>query len=231
MGFRLLDNDGALANSDSALFDIKPGCFEERPFFVDSIFTPQECAAITRQLDLHDLAPSRMMGEDDDGYVNLAARSSRRLAVGQALKESVFARIDAAVDKARAVFDIDAGAALNRAEEDLLLYGPGAGFGAHADNSRLARGPGPGAWQLALPHRKLSAVLWLSSGGEDFAGGEFRFLNIGTERDQQGICLRPRAGVLLVFPSHPWYRHQVLPITAGQRISFVGWYSCDRGAG
>jgi predicted 2-oxoglutarate/Fe(II)-dependent dioxygenase YbiX len=226
MSFTLVDNDGSLANSDPEVFDIRPSCFEERPFFAEAIYSQEECAEIVASLVDEGVAPSRMVGPDsDDSYVDQSVRSSRQLNAAPDLMASVFARIDEAVDKASRAFGIEPPSPPRRAEQDLLLYGPGVGFGAHADNCRLGRHEGKPVWRVALPHRKLSAVLWLSTGGEDFQGGEFRFLNIARSGDADGVCLRPRAGVLLVFPSHPWYRHQVLPIIEGRRISFVGWYT------
>jgi PKHD-type hydroxylase len=60
--------------------------------------------------------------------------------------------------------------------------------------------------------RKLSVVLLLSDSA-DFEGGQFEFAGYGPVEMQRGT--------LIVFPS--FLRHQVTPVTKGQRYSAVCW--------
>jgi len=61
--------------------------------------------------------------------------------------------------------------------------------------------------------------------GTDFEGGEFTFTRIAQGVNRTSVTLRPKAGLVIVFPSHPWYAHKVDPVTAGLRFSYVSWYS------
>ena len=60
--------------------------------------------------------------------------------------------------------------------------------------------------------RKLSVVLLLSD-PDDFEGGQFEFADQGP--------IEMKRGTLIVFPS--FLRHQVTPVTKGQRYSAVCW--------
>lgn len=73
-------------------------------------------------------------------------------------------------------------------------------------------------------HRRVSAIVWLSSAtpSEDGAPGDF---DGGTLRvwDDAGKShdLIPRTGMLVAFPAH--WSHEVLPVTRGIRDAVVDW--------
>jgi PKHD-type hydroxylase len=85
----------------------------------------------------------------------------------------------------------------------LTSYGIDSFYGWHEDWSPLEGAPDV---------RKLSAVLLLSDPA-DFEGGQFQFSDYGPVEMQRGT--------LIVFPSY--LRHQVTPVTKGQRYSAVCW--------
>jgi PKHD-type hydroxylase len=85
----------------------------------------------------------------------------------------------------------------------LTSYGIDGFYGWHED------------WAPLLKHhdvRKLSVVLLLSD-PDDFEGGQFEF--------EGHDPIKMKRGTLIVFPS--FLRHQVTPVTKGQRYSAVCW--------
>lgn len=61
--------------------------------------------------------------------------------------------------------------------------------------------------------RVLSALVYLN---DDFEGGETEFVNFG-------IKIKPRAGMLVLFPSDYSYRHISHPVTKGTKYALVTW--------
>jgi hypothetical protein len=87
----------------------------------------------------------------------------------------------------------------------LLSWLPGSELGWHDDVSGGAH----------LQHRHLSGVVYLSSGGAHFTGGEFA---------AEGRPLHtPAEGELVLFPSS--LRHAVLPVTSGRRVTISLWFT------
>lgn len=80
----------------------------------------------------------------------------------------------------------------------------------HSDTSLLTAG--------RPTQRKLSAVLQLSPPG-DYRGGDLRLVDAV---DPPPAAPLRRRGTLVVFPS--LLRHEVTSVTAGTRVSLVGWY-------
>lgn len=63
----------------------------------------------------------------------------------------------------------------------------------------------------------LSVILSLSS---DYEGGDFVFTFPGSEEE---VTYRLNKGDVIYFPSCFIYKHQVMPITKGKRITLVKW--------
>lgn len=61
--------------------------------------------------------------------------------------------------------------------------------------------------------RAVSALVYLN---QDFEGGELEFLNFG-------VKIKPRAGMLVLFPSNYAYRHRSHPIISGTKYALVTW--------
>lgn len=116
-------------------------------------------------------------------------------------------------------------------EVQALEYTRGGFYIKHADDSNeLVNDAGEtvGFVQVA-PERKITTVLFATShaahDGEDmhFDGGELVF-NYLHDADGTPVRLTPKAGDMLVFPSNPIYSHEVLPVTAGYRLTLVQWH-------
>lgn len=96
----------------------------------------------------------------------------------------------------------------------LLRYGAGGHYQPHVDGQSLWQPPGaePLIWRKSTD-RDISTVFFLN---DDFEGGDFVFPDLN-------IRIRPRAGMLVCFPSTHEYVHGVDPVTSGERYSMVNW--------
>lgn len=65
--------------------------------------------------------------------------------------------------------------------------------------------------------RDISAVLYLN---DEFEGGSLRF-------EQHGVELRPRAGLVTIFPSSRMFLHHVTRVTSGVRYALAMWCTRD----
>lgn len=88
---------------------------------------------------------------------------------------------------------------------DLLRYRKGQHFETHTDRVR-------GDTVLGL--RVLSAVAFCN---EDFEGGELEF-------PRHDLRIRPRAGMLVLFPSDFTFPHRACDVIAGTKYSCVTWF-------
>ena len=61
--------------------------------------------------------------------------------------------------------------------------------------------------------RSVSAILYLN---DDYTGGEIEFVNYG-------IKIKPKAGMLILFPSNYAYRHIAHPVETGTKYAIVTW--------
>lgn len=89
---------------------------------------------------------------------------------------------------------------LNYESYNMLRYRGGQEYKAHADGTT-----GSG--------RAISAIVYLN---EDFEGGEVEFVNFG-------IKIKPKPGLLLLFPSNYPYKHIAHPVTSGTKYALVTW--------
>ena len=95
-------------------------------------------------------------------------------------------------------------------EPQLLRYRSGGHYLHHSDAWQLV--PEQRAWRKVVD-RDISMLLYLD---DDYAGGELEFKRFSYR-------LRPRAGMLVWFPSDVRYEHMAMPVTAGTRSVIVSW--------
>lgn len=95
----------------------------------------------------------------------------------------------------------------------LLHYGVGGHYLPHIDGYAEWLNPdGSKVWRKSVD-RDLSFVLYLN---DDFEGGDFVFPDLN-------IRVRPKAGMMIAFPSTQHYLHGVEPVTKGTRYAIVTW--------
>ena len=93
----------------------------------------------------------------------------------------------------------------------LTRMGPGGYHESHADNCRRDEA---GNWvPNHTPDRTYTSILYLSEG---FAGGDLCFPNYG-------VRVRPKPGMLVVFPADGDHEHSVAQVREGFRYSMVMW--------
>ena len=94
-----------------------------------------------------------------------------------------------------------------------LRYGIGGHYAPHIDGRSIWIAPnGDKIWRKSTD-RDLSLVLFLN---DDFEGGNFVFPDLH-------IQVKPKPGLLVVFPSDQNYLHGVNPVINGERFSIVTW--------
>lgn len=119
----------------------------------------------------------------------------------------------------------------NATDVQALEYEKGFFYTKHADDSSEIvdkKGNTLGFVNIA-PQRKITTVLFASSYDEKaqdelhFTGGELLF-NYLYDESSQPLKIKPKAGDMLVFPSNPYFSHEVLKVKFGYRLSLVQWH-------
>lgn len=115
----------------------------------------------------------------------------------------------------------------------VLEYKEGFFYKKHSDDSSEIRDSFGNTigFQNVAPQRKLTTVLFGSSccdtlEGDDpycFEGGELCF-NYLYDKEGNNVTLKPKAGDMVVFPSNPYFSHEVLKVLKGYRLSLVQWH-------
>lgn len=79
-----------------------------------------------------------------------------------------------------------------------------------------------------IPAYDFSALLYLSTWGNDFEGGELVFLGrSGADGGEGHQVIQPRAGRLVTFSSGSENLHRVNKVTRGQRLVLAMWFTCS----
>jgi predicted 2-oxoglutarate/Fe(II)-dependent dioxygenase YbiX len=171
-------------------------------------------------------------GADKAWDVNRGFRSSRNLQTDLPGLAQAYAALDQHVLQAFPSLGLHADrVTVRRVSDQCIFYGPGDHLADHADDSdSYDDDQGRKVWQVIKPQRHLVGVLWLTTqtddgaGTQEFAGGELRFNSLVDEVTGQALTVRPTAGKLVVFPASAWFRHEVLPVRSGVRITVTRWW-------
>lgn len=114
----------------------------------------------------------------------------------------------------------------------VLEYKKGFFYVKHADDSSeiIDKDEQTIGFKLVAPQRKLSTVLFATSHrskddeqGLSFSGGELMF-NYLYDKGGKPVKIRPEAGDMIIFPSNPYFSHEVLPVDEGYRLTLVQWH-------
>jgi PKHD-type hydroxylase len=164
-------------------------------------FPPEVCAAILAEAAAAEEVDAAL--GDPDGRVVRRARVAGLPASGW-VGELAFQAVAAANRAGGWHYDL-----LGVEDLQVVTYGPGDGYGWHAD-----------AWGDDGTCRKLSASVQLDDGA-DYGGGDLVFQPLGV-REPVDVVLPDaarRRGAIVVFPS--FLLHRVTPVTAGVRRALV----------
>lgn len=114
----------------------------------------------------------------------------------------------------------------------VLEYTKGFFYMKHADDSSelVNKDKETVGFKVVAPQRKLSSVLFVTShvtnaekDAESFSGGELLFNYLYDSKGKM-MKIEPEAGELIIFPSHPYFSHEVLPVKEGYRLTLVQWH-------
>lgn len=114
----------------------------------------------------------------------------------------------------------------------VLEYKKGFFYIKHADDSSeiINQDKQTIGFKLVAPQRKLSTVLFATSHIENtyheaqsFSGGELMF-NYLYNSEGESVKIKPEAGDMIIFPSNPYFSHEVLPVEEGYRLTLVQWH-------
>ncbi len=113
----------------------------------------------------------------------------------------------------------------------MLQYKKGFFYIKHSDDSSelIDENKNTVGFSVVAPRRKLTTVLFTTTCDEHtnsqyhFSGGELVF-NYLYDKDNNQIKFSPKAGDMIVFPSNPYFSHEVLTVKSGYRLSLVQWH-------
>lgn len=163
-------------------------------------------------------ATSGVYNSDITEDINTFYRSSSACEVSLEVYNSVKNRIDYVIDWQMSQQPNSREYVIGEALQFLRYAGDERGhFNAHTDNAYY---DAQGIFRYTSPHRVLSVIAYLN---DDFEGGEIVFPSIMT--DDGPLVIKPRPGLIVIFPSDLRFPHEVRPVTKGIRYSIVAWYN------
>ncbi len=174
---------------------------------VERFLSPEECSSL---IELADSAPGKRFTVSDGSggrmhdpqrvteWVDF--REGHQQVLDQLMARAFEERIIPAAGQEIAWYE----------EPQLLRYTAGGYYLHHSDAWQLV--PELRAWQKVVD-RDISVLLYLN---DDYEGGELEFKRLFYR-------LRPRAGMLVWFPSDVRYEHMAKPVTHGRRSVIVSW--------
>ncbi len=154
---------------------------------------------------------------------SLALDTEARVTWEVELPDDLQEALVALVNRMLPTFEHASGVALEPCEAVAALrYPAGSFYGPHRD-------AGDTPDEHGLHRRRVSIVIFLNDGdgaGAEFGGGRLRLYGLES-REDDGLDVVPEAGALVAFPSR--LRHEVTPVTWGERLVLVTWVLAARG--
>ena len=185
-------------------------------YFERGLFAPQECARLCASApELAALASQVSRG--GASVIDEEERKSKRVQLPSGIAEKLHRQLLAAMPRVAAHFQVPLSAC---EEPQLLRYSTGDYFTPHRDlydtKEELAH----------IRKRKISVVVFLNApGAGGYEGGQLTFYGMVKDSgwDDVGFPLDAEPGLFVAFPSDTM--HEVQPVTAGERLTLVSWYS------
>jgi SM-20-related protein len=193
----------------------------------NTLLTPDQCDAAVRKLLDHGIG--RALTTTAGNLAN--ERKTVYLHIGED-ENAFFSEVfDSVKDEIEAFYKLRI-----TASEDVnaLGYPPGGEYRAHCDNCAPvfdSNGRMTG-FDHNMPDRALTTILFLTDSVDEITtenqciGGNIA-LNRMRNDDGDPFLIEPKKGLLITFPSNPYYQHQVYPVYEGFRVSMVNWHSAD----
>ena len=96
-----------------------------------------------------------------------------------------------------------------------LGYPPGGHYKGHNDGESFNYETRQ--WERCMP-RDISFLFYLN---DQYGGGELEFYDLG-------LTIKPKKGMMIVFPSYKEFAHKVHPVTWGHRYTLVSWVETQK---
>lgn len=212
-----------------------PNPYRDLPYLlIKRFFDEVDCGVIARLVrdDLHG-ERAKVRATDEIGAVQPSLEPQFRKTVVHPLEAAYhtyylerFAHFQPRIER---FFNV---ALTTMTDVQVLEYTKGCYYVKHADDSsELVDEQGQTVCFVPVaPERKITTVLFATSWdpeiGDDvrFTGGELCF-NYLYDASGATACLRAQAGDMIVFPSNPYFSHEVRPVRSGTRITLVQWHN------
>ena len=210
--------------------------YKDYPYLIiKNFFSKEECKVLTElvQEDSQSKQRAEVRKKVDTGVIESdIVEEYRKTNIGKlnATYEKLYAqRFDTYKPEIEAYFSV----AMARATKvQVLEYRKGFFYIKHADDSSelINKEKETVGFKVVAPQRKLSSVLFVTSyvtnaesEAQSFTGGELLF-NYLYDSEGKMMKIEPEAGDIIVFPSHPYFSHEVLPVKEGYRLTLVQWH-------
>ncbi len=192
------------------------GIFFERNF-VEESFRRTYCHSL---LSNKEFSKGTVVGEGDQGIENEEWRKVLGGTVGANIQDDLSHRLTILQSRLEQHFRLN----LHWFEPPQFLLYQAGDFYRHHQDVLIREGD-----EHFTKRRRVSLVLFLNGQGgnkeTDFAGGSLSFYGLVKSKSKKyfGIPIQIEPGLLVAFPSGTF--HEVLPVTQGQRMSVVTFYS------
>lgn len=223
---------------DNFLFDLDiktrflPSQYNELPFLViDNFLSHDTCMEINRSIKQDEdyekamLLPSNNL---NNSFLNEKIRKTNIYELDDIYKKIYEHNFQLFQRQIEGFFNMGI---IKSTKIQVLEYLPGSFYSMHSDDSSMLFDNGKLAGFVPASHeRKLTTVLFTTDYDEDletedsFYGGELLF-NFLYDKNGNTVEIKPSAGQLIVFPSNPFFTHEVKKVISGRRISLVQWHN------
>ena len=205
--------------------------YKDYPYFIIKNFFSSEACKDLSTLVQHD-SQSKQKAEVRQEDSSTLVESYRKTNMGQ-LTDYYERYYTKQFDTYRAEIEAYFSVVLSTSTKvQVLEYTKGYFYMKHADDSSelVNKSKKTVGFKVIAPQRKLTSVLFMSShekheksNKESFTGGELLF-NYLYDAEGKMMKIEAEAGDMIVFPSHPYFSHEVLPVTKGYRLTLVQWH-------
>ena len=210
--------------------------YKDYPYLViKNFFTKEECHVLAKlvQKDSRSKQKAEVRKKEVTGVIRSdVVETYRKTTIGKldSYYEKYYAeQFNAHKAEIEAYFSVGM---TRSAKVQVLEYREGFFYVKHADDSSelVNKEKETVGFKVVAPQRKLSSVLFVTSHVENaeagelsFTGGELLF-NYLYDSEGNPMKIEAEAGDMIVFPSHPYFSHEVLPVEEGYRLTLVQWH-------
>ena len=189
--------------------------YNEYPFLIfENLLTKDECKEAINSLGICDYKAS-LVGSGIDESIRKTIIHSPTSKI-KSLFEKAFLQVK---EKAERFYGVSF---LKGTPLQVLEYKDGGFYKCHADNaSEIIKDNKLVGYKVVREERKLTTLLFLN---DDFEGGEIEFCHL-RYNDGKRVIHKPKAGEMIIFPSHGLFAHEVKPVKNNNRFAVVKWWN------